>query len=79
MRLVVLLIALATSIARADSIDNALDRPRKVVGFSVRGKSKLKLRSLRYLSHIEEGIGPEVHSFGNVTPPEVASETWKSL
>lgn len=55
MRLVVLLIALATSLARADSIDNALDQPRKVVGFSVRGKSKLKLRSLRYLSHIEEG------------------------
>ena len=24
-------------------------------------------------------MGPSVHSFGNVAPPDCASETWKSL
>lgn len=53
--LVVLWIALQVSIARGDSLDVAIDQPRKIVGFAVRGKTKLKLRLLPYLSHLEEG------------------------
>ncbi len=58
LRLVVLLwimLALATTSARADAVDVALDPPRKIVGFAVRGKTKLKLRLVPYLSHLEEG------------------------
>jgi len=44
--------------SRADSPDlvaGALDVPRKIVGFRVEGPSKLKVRALRYLAHLEEG------------------------
>jgi len=51
---VVLLIALAAP-ARADSLANALDRPHAIVGFKVRGKSKLKPRALGYLLHLDKG------------------------
>jgi outer membrane protein insertion porin family len=56
-----LLIALgvAAAPARADSLGTAVgaieDPPRPIVDFDVRGKSKLTLRALRYLSHYEEG------------------------
>ncbi len=53
--MVALLIAFAATTAHADTVDLAVDRPRKVVGFAVRGKTKLKLRLLPYLSHLEEG------------------------
>jgi len=44
-----------TAGVRADSLDVALDPPRRVVGFEVKGKTKLKLRLLPYLSHLEIG------------------------
>ncbi len=55
MRLVIaMLIALAAP-AHADAISNALDPPRKVVGFAVRGGSKLEPRAVGYLLHIDKG------------------------
>jgi outer membrane protein assembly factor BamA len=41
--------------AHADSLAVAVDPPRKVVGFELRGKTKLKLRVLPYLAHLELG------------------------
>ncbi len=55
MRLVVVIWLALIANARADSLAVALDPPRKIVGFEVRGKTKLKLRLLPYLSHLEEG------------------------
>lgn len=55
MRLVVVIWLALIATARADSLAVALDPPRKIVGFEVRGKTKLKLRLLPYLSHLEEG------------------------
>jgi outer membrane protein assembly factor BamA len=58
-------LAVAASGARADSLSTTfraggLDPPRPVVGFVVRGKSKLRPRTLSYLAHIEDGdlVGP---------------------
>jgi outer membrane protein assembly factor BamA len=51
---IVFLIALAAT-AHADALDTALDPPRTIVGFDVRGKTKLKVRALSYLAHLEVG------------------------
>ncbi len=51
--LVIWLALIAT--AHADSLAVAVDPPRKIVGFEVRGKTKLKLRVLPYLAHLEVG------------------------
>ncbi|MBA2542502.1 MAG: BamA/TamA family outer membrane protein [Deltaproteobacteria bacterium] len=59
MRLVVaFLIALAATRVHADALHGAIDPadpPRKVVGFALKGKTKLKLRVLPYLAHLEVG------------------------
>ena len=55
LRLVLVIWLALIATARADSLAVALDPPRKIMGFEVRGKTKLKLRLLPYLSHLEEG------------------------
>lgn len=45
--LFVAVLVLAGAVAHAE--------PRRIVGFEVRGKSKLRVRALRYLAHLEEG------------------------
>lgn len=59
--LTIWLVALAATTARADSADLVADAvakadpPRPIVAFEVRGKSKLTLRALRYITFLRTG------------------------
>ena len=59
MRLLLIALLLVATPVRADTLRVAVspleDPPRKVVGFEVRGKSKLRVRALIYLAHVDEG------------------------
>jgi outer membrane protein insertion porin family len=53
------LVLLATSVRAETLVDRAAldvaDPPREIVGFEVRGKTKLRLRALRYITFLREG------------------------
>src|SRR5688572_14823088 len=77
--LVVLVVVLLGADASADALDTALDPPRKVVGFDVRGKSKLKIRALRYLTKVEEGDHVRKSDVARITRFLITSELFEKV
>lgn len=57
----------------------AVAEPRRVVGFEVRGDSKLKIRALRFLSHVEEGDYVTDGDRAKITRHLISSELFESV
>ncbi|MEO8699645.1 MAG: BamA/TamA family outer membrane protein [Kofleriaceae bacterium] len=81
--LLLLLIALAAGRARADSLGTVVasveDPPREIVDFDVRGKSKLTIRALRYLSHYEEGDAVRRRDIPKIVRALISSELFETV
>ncbi len=70
--------------AHADSLGTVvnasqLDPPRRIVGFVVRGDSKLRPRTLGYLAHIEDGDFVRVSDLRRIKQALISSELFKSV
>jgi len=81
---IAIVIALATTAAHADTLGTAvrtatLDPARRVVGFVVRGKSKLRPRTLRYLAHVDEGDYLRTSDLKRIKQALISSELFEQV
>ncbi len=77
-------LVLATTFARADTLDTAvkasgLDPPRTVVGFEVRGPSKLRSRTLSYLAHVDAGDHIRERDLARIKQALISSELFEKV
>jgi len=74
-------LVLATVVVHADPVSTvvAATERRKIVEFEIRGPSKLKIRALRYLTHLEEGSYVRERDRKRIIRDLISSELFESV